>query len=434
MTPIDIIFLTLFIITDLLNCILCYNLVFGMELAQKKVKWLLAVLIVFVFHIVIAAVSSALKSADFSIVSMLVVPWLLVSGNRKERYGLYLFIFLGMSSIGSIAMLVFSLLSGIGEQILLSSYFPFLLCQTIPSLFLILLFLFLKLRKKKVQKVFLGLKTYILFYVTIACVMLIQACFQGLCSSENDSPIIVLYGLVSSAASLVFLIAVLWHGITINREMELNAQISSLIQINKLKEEYFNQAVSHNEEMRRFRHDAKGHLLALMGYCNDGDVLKAGEYLEKITSKLNPETTHVYTHDNGVDAVIGSLYNQARGKNIEMKISGSMKLNNSLSSFEWSSIFYNLTQNAIEACEKLPAESDRTICVSMAVVNNHNVISIKNPVLKNVLISGGRIETGKADKFSHGIGTVNVTDIVEKHGGTVKFSCENNIFNADVII
>ena len=125
MTPIDIIFLTLFIITDLLNCILCYNLVFGMELAQKKVKWLLAVLIVFVFHIVIAAVSSALKSADFSIVSMLVVPWLLVSGNRKERYGLYLFIFLGMSSIGSIAMLVFSLLSGIGEQILLSSYFPF---------------------------------------------------------------------------------------------------------------------------------------------------------------------------------------------------------------------------------------------------------------------------------------------------------------------
>ena len=84
--------------------------------------------------------------------------------------------------------------------------------------------------------------------------------------------------------------------------------------------------------------------------------------------------------------------------------------------------------------EKLPAESDRTICVSMAVVNNHNVISIKNPVLKNVLISGGRIETGKADKFSHGIGTVNVTDIVEKHGGTVKFSCENNIFNADVII
>ena len=111
-----------------------------------------------------------------------------------------------------------------------------------------------------------------------------------------------------------------------------------------------------------------------------------------------------------------------------------MELPKNLSSFEWCSIFYNLIQNAIEACDKLPAGIERRIEITMSNVDIHCCVSIENPVIADIEINNGQIDTDKADKNNHGLGIRNVTDIMERHDGIIRFSCENRVFRVNVVL
>ena len=123
-------------------------------------------------------------------------------------------------------------------------------------------------------------------------------------------------------------------------------------------------------------------------------------------------------------------------KNITLNWHGSLKDYNessNLTAYDLCTIFINIMNNAIEACEKVPR--NRFINVTASTHDNHLYIIADNPFIGNIDVTNkGTIRKKKKDTINHGIGTLNIKSIVEKHSGTVKYSVEDNIFTVEILI
>lgn len=94
----------------------------------------------------------------------------------------------------------------------------------------------------------------------------------------------------------------------------------------------------------------------------------------------------------------------------------------------------NLLENAINECSRLVegGVSDPAIQIRLAKVNGKTVLSVKNPVVSKVEIRDNEIVGSLAP--GHGIGLMNVREVVDKYGGDLVLSCDDREFMAVVMI
>lgn len=97
-------------------------------------------------------------------------------------------------------------------------------------------------------------------------------------------------------------------------------------------------------------------------------------------------------------------------------------------------LFGNLLENAINECSRLVegGVSDTAIQIRLAKVNGKTVLSVKNPVVSKVEIRDN--ETVGPLPHGHGIGLMNVREVVDKYGGDFVLSCDDREFMAVVMI
>lgn len=480
MTSNDFLFTIGYIATDFLNYSLCYFIVFGFSLRRQAWRWLASIAFVIILQCIFSKLANISVARNLCFITMLTIPIMLVSGKKREIFSLYPFIYFGMSCIGIAVSFIISALLKKNVNEVINNYFLTVFCEMIPALSLIIIFFAMKIKKKAPWKVHLGKKTYILFFIGTICTFLILGSYQNLSKlvdrwevlqkneilteksfftdkvdsdlsnvtaegshssydfATEDSELIpenLRSGIFLAAISCVVIIyLILWHGIATSKELNYRKQIHDMKEFSRIRENYFQEVSSHNEAIRRFRHDMKAHLATLYGFCQSQDINGIEDYLQTISDDKLLKAPKEYTNDKGVDAIINSLYNHATIKNIAIKINGSIKFEKDISSFEMSSLFYNLTTNAIEACEKLLNDSEKYILIEMGNFNKHIIIRIINPVLKKIDIKNGHIETDKDDNQNHGLGIKNVTDIVRKYNGTLSFECDDTVFKAEIMI
>ena len=99
-------------------------------------------------------------------------------------------------------------------------------------------------------------------------------------------------------------------------------------------------------------------------------------------------------------------------------------------SMDLCTIFYNLFENAFAAADK---SDKKSVIVSFKYIGCNLFCGIENYTLHNVSILNNRLVTEKEDKENHGFGTKNAAACIEKNGGTIEFSCDNNLFLAEVV-
>ena len=92
----------------------------------------------------------------------------------------------------------------------------------------------------------------------------------------------------------------------------------------------------------------------------------------------------------------------------------------------------NLLDNALEACEKL--EHNRVIQVKMVLEEEQFVLAVRNPAREPVQSKDNRILTSKRDKERHGIGLLNVDDVIRRNGGTSVLKWEDGWFSFTAVI
>lgn len=93
------------------------------------------------------------------------------------------------------------------------------------------------------------------------------------------------------------------------------------------------------------------------------------------------------------------------------------------------SLMGNLLDNAVEACERMPAGMARALRVGIQCANRSFSVIIRNTAHGDL---PGR--TAKRDTVLHGHGLTVVTQIVEKYGGIQTASLEDGYFTYSVAL
>lgn len=189
----------------------------------------------------------------------------------------------------------------------------------------------------------------------------------------------------------------------------------------RVKSEYYYEKAKSDEEIREIYHDLRNHLLMLRaGEVTDGFVTKLEEKIKEHKCFLN-------TGNDYLDILLNDKMRIALSKDIKVNIDVDFRETDFVEPLDISSIFGNMFDNAIEACEKISNLEERFINLHVIKKNSMLIIKMENSILK---CEGNQktFNTTKINKNLHGFGLRSIQKAIEKYGGTVRIECQNSIF------
>jgi len=206
-----------------------------------------------------------------------------------------------------------------------------------------------------------------------------------------------------------------------------------LIAREQAEQRYFEEVDEKNAEARMLRHDMNNHLAAVAMLLQEKKTEDAKEYLRQVMTGLEATKPPVRTGIGVLDGVLMAKETAAKEKGIRMtmEFEGGMQ-GCMIPDHELCSLFGNLLDNCIEACERLPKEK-RWVKLKVNRQMEMFCVLCENPY-DELKREGGRLVTQKADVKSHGLGIRQMERIVKKHGGTMEIETENNVFSVSILL
>lgn len=192
-----------------------------------------------------------------------------------------------------------------------------------------------------------------------------------------------------------------------------------------------------NYDLQRQRlHDYKNQLNCIQGLLDSGQLHAAKEYISGLTGTLWTNMNHIDTRHNVVNVILNQKYQSASDRNITMSFMVNDLSALTMDEEDLVTLLANIIDNAIEACEKLPDKKhfDKIIQLKMILEDSQLILSVRNPVDRQVLIKNNSVVTSKQDPLHHGIGLVNVDTVIRKNNGIHVLQCENGWFSFSAII
>lgn len=192
----------------------------------------------------------------------------------------------------------------------------------------------------------------------------------------------------------------------------------------KLQEDYYACLIDNYSNLRRFKHDIKGHLAVVNGLINKKEYKDASSYINQISNEIKRGDAYK-TNNLYVSTILNSFDQKFKDNKIDFNLAYSLMGDFKIDTMDICSLFYNLVLNALEANLKL--EDNRYIKLSVTNIKKHVVIKLINPINQdfdmNLILDK---KTSKDDKENHGLGLTNITNIIEKYQGSIDYQEVNN--------
>lgn len=203
-----------------------------------------------------------------------------------------------------------------------------------------------------------------------------------------------------------------------------------LTEKNAAERRYYDEMTEKYNETRMIRHDMKNHLTAVAMLIDDGKIEDARKYLDDISSEMDKARPPVNTGSLVLDSLLFRKSSDMARKDITLSTEFFADFSgNQISEYDLCSIFGNILDNAIEACEKLPPENRY---VNLKVKRQLDMICIicENPYAE----INEDLSTQKADKAYHGFGLKRVRKAAESYSGDVNIKSDDGIFSISVLL
>lgn len=201
-----------------------------------------------------------------------------------------------------------------------------------------------------------------------------------------------------------------------------------------IQAEHYRQLANANYELRRFRHDFKNMSIAIGTMLAQGEDQEAVRLLRQCGEALDAPGGFRPSFDTGngiADALLTEKQSRASECNADIVFEGALP-RDALSPTDLCVMLGNTLDNALEACEKLPADESKTISVLCRSMGGFLFLSIKNPLGEKVSIKNGQISTTKENKTLHGFGLYSLHSVVKKYEGEVELKATDNTFTVDI--
>ena len=424
--------LLLHLATEFINMTMVYTTIFGASLVKKKRRIVLAVVMVVCGHLLFLEKFGLEDAKGISFFTMLVVPLFMLSGRKRTLLGLYPFAVIMASVVSvSVSFLLANML-GVTEVVVLENDYLGIVCQCTPMLFMGVWNISRRIRGIEVPRMYLDKKQYILLYTVAVCEFLMLAPLQSLSARQEWGKEATVAGLSVSVGCIVFALLVVWQGIVVHREIQLQERNQMLEECMQLQKAHYTDVVAKDEELRRFRHDMAAHTQVLQAYCEGTENVDLKNYVDNMIKEAVRYERKVYTGCHGVDAILGGIEHEAKEKKIRLSVEGILPKQTRVEEYDLCIVLSNLLKNAIEACEQVGDMEKRYIKLQVGSYEESLYLVVENSVSSEIRIENNRLYTTKVDKRNHGIGSENVARVVGKYGGTVTYRCDKKCFTAEI--
>ena len=200
---------------------------------------------------------------------------------------------------------------------------------------------------------------------------------------------------------------------------------------NALIEQHVAEVENIYHKMRTWRHDYHNHMQVLAAYLEAGEVEKARTFLDEINDTLVKVDTVIKTGNTMVDAILNSKISLMNTKAIRVDATAHVPATLAIADVNLCVMIGNLLDNAMEACEALPAEA-RFVRIYISVKGTHLYMSFTNSAGKKQNKIGNIFAATKGT--DHGFGLARVDALVEQYGGYLTRASEDGGYTTEVIL
>lgn len=207
-------------------------------------------------------------------------------------------------------------------------------------------------------------------------------------------------------------------------EQEKSSQYHSQVAVYKMLTEQYRQS-------ERLRHDMKNHIIALSALSQNKEWEKIDSYLKNMEG-IALDADGDMTGNKAVDALLYQKRKRAEEESIKWECDVQMPKEYFINEFDLCVLFGNILDNALEACGRMRCGESCFINIQARTVKKCFLIEIKNSVdmaEKNTVRF-----TNKENPREHGIGLLNVSDVVHEYNGVLNVESEEGIFITSVLI
>ena len=171
---------------------------------------------------------------------------------------------------------------------------------------------------------------------------------------------------------------------------------------------------------RKVVHDMKNHILALKNYDQEQNWPGLHEYLNELSDDMLEYNFHVWTGNHMLDMILNQKEKDAQNQNTVMQIDTEVFSTLPFTDREIISLFGNLLDNALEACEKIN-DKKRWIKIKIKKKNLLLYIEIANALEEMPKQIQKEFVSNKKDNGLHGYGMKNIQDIIKKYDGIFEY-------------
>lgn len=187
------------------------------------------------------------------------------------------------------------------------------------------------------------------------------------------------------------------------------------------------------ERQRRKMHDYKNQLSTIQTLIKNGHTDEALSFTQKLTESIAVEMSAINTNHPVVNAVLNQKYRSMQEKHIAVILKVGDLAGDLSGGGRDRDPALQFTDNAIRESEKVLKNTGKAVIHLKLECEDHKLIfAVRNPVTEKVEIENDTIKSKRGDH--HGIGLLNVKAVVDKYGGDMVLSCDENEFKAVVIL
>lgn len=199
---------------------------------------------------------------------------------------------------------------------------------------------------------------------------------------------------------------------------------------NILKEyNYYLSISKEKNKVKSLYHDTKNHMICIRHLCKNNDMEKIIKYIDSMETNIIKYKKYKDEFNTGnmiLDSILINKKSVCIEKQIDFDINIDFSKNDFMDMMDICTIFSNLIDNAIEACDKIDKSNIiKKIKIESKYIDQFCIILIENTKINKIKQKRGIFITSKKDSYVHGIGLNNIKSAVEKYLGEMIIShCE----------
>ncbi len=189
--------------------------------------------------------------------------------------------------------------------------------------------------------------------------------------------------------------------------------------------------LENQQNIRKLRHDMRGHTITLQGLLKSGKHSEALEYLETMQESIKTADFHICANPY-INAQL--VHYCEKFKEIGVELECDIRIGDEeLPYTQVCSILSNGLQNALDELSTLPAET-REASLQMRYSKDYLIFRIKNRCKDGLKVEKGTIPKTEKPEKEHGFGLLSIKETAEVLGGDMLCYTENNNFVLDVML